>query len=162
MARGMVQSRLPLFRRSDLKGVFAYTALLAFLTGVLYLAWPTPNWVSGSGVQVVTSVVPGVILLVALLIGVPALVRLPFDRRRILVLAEILANVECASCNTLYEATVVLQTAREVCPFCGGDPPNEDLCPRWLIQCGSCGAWSGFGDDGEAIEGGVVPVPISR
>lgn len=158
----MVHRSPPLIRRSDVISVLVYIALLAILTGVLYLAWPTPNWESGSRAQVITSGITGPALLVALLIGVPAIVRFPFHRRRILALAEILANVECVSCNARYDPMIVSQTAHEVCPFCGGDPANEDLRPRWLVQCGSCGAWSGFGDDCEPIQGGVVPVPKSR
>ena len=68
----------------------------------------------------------------------------------------------CHACGAPYDRDVVIRTARDTGTLCRGDPENEDLRPRCMVQCASCGEWAGFGDDGERIVGGIVAVPADR
>lgn len=137
-----------------------YLLLVAALAGSLFAAWPPTDLSEATTARKAAVAFSGTALFFALLLGPLFAVDCLRDRRRIAALARILALRKCRECGAARDVAAVERTARHVEPLCGGDPEHEDLRPRWMVQCASCGAWAGFGDDGAPIEGGVVPVPV--
>jgi hypothetical protein len=146
-------------KRSDLANILVYLLLVAVLAGSLFLAWPPTDLSEASTARKAAVAFSGTALAFTLLLGLVFGVDGLRDRRRIAALARILAGRQCRECGPARDADAVERTAHRVEPLCGGDPEHEDLRPRWMVRCASCGAWAGFGDDGEPIDGGVVPVP---
>jgi hypothetical protein len=154
----MSGTRLRILRRQDLVGIVVFALVVAILAGSLATLWPSGSLADASTARKVAVAVSGAALVVTVLLGVMGLGALR-ERPRVVALAGILRDRECRACGVAYDPAVVDRSAHLVYPLCGGEPEVEDLRPRWLVQCGSCGSWAGFGDDGEPIEGGVVPVP---
>ncbi|MCK6470677.1 MAG: hypothetical protein L6R28_02920 [Planctomycetes bacterium] len=158
----MDYERPKLIRKQHIINAVVYLALLIVLGGVTIWGWILYSRpFSGNG-SVYLLGISGAALLVALLFGIPCLFRFLPERRRLLALCNTLKNISCPDCREPFDPISVEFSAFEAAPFCSGDPENEDLRARWMVQCPKCGAWNGFGDDGELIQGGVIPVPKHR